>query len=214
MPWCWRRRRLEEEGPLVVDMPIGPRLLAMAQALRELRDHRAPAVAMSAWFEAGAVSSRVPFDGVSCPTSRHIQFVARDASKPGRPRVGIDGRELWTAVSTIGYGRELLNGVAEDDTKTVAVEMERRLANLFAPFFGGDALSVPAAARVTIELWREAFVTKSLGLKEDCISLEPCRLAVCGDFLRDYPSPAEAAAVSGMEAGERLASWFAGAGPE
>ena len=34
------------------------------------------------------------------------------------------------------------------------------------------------------------------------------RLAVCGDFLRPRPSPLEAAAESGLEAGERVAGWL------
>ena len=47
-----------------------------------------------------------------------------------------------------------------------------------------------------------------MGAWEDCVSLEPWRLAVAGDFLRERASPAEAAALSGMEAAERVAAWF------
>ena len=40
------------------------------------------------------------------------------------------------------------------------------------------------------------------------LSIYLSRLAVCGDFLRPRPSPLEAAAESGLEAGERVAGWL------
>ena len=43
----------------------------------------------------------------------------------------------------------------------------------------------------------------------DAIALEPWRLAICGDFVRDHPSPIEAAALSGLDAGESVAAFFA-----
>jgi hypothetical protein len=47
-------------------------------------------------------------------------------------------------------------------------------------------------------------------LKEDSVTLAGWRLGICGDFVRAaaYPSPWEAAALSGLEAGERMASLF------
>jgi hypothetical protein len=46
-------------------------------------------------------------------------------------------------------------------------------------------------------------------IEEDSILLEPWKVAICGDFIRQYDSPVEAAAMSGLEAGERVGSWFA-----
>jgi len=57
--------------------------------------------------------------------------------------------------------------------------------------------------------WSAGFANGTLGLEEDCVSIEPCRLAIAGDFLRERPSPAEASALSGMESAERVARWFA-----
>jgi len=45
-------------------------------------------------------------------------------------------------------------------------------------------------------------------VEEDSIALESWRMAVCGDFVRTRGSPVEAAALSGLEAGERVGSWF------
>ena len=56
--------------------------------------------------------------------------------------------------------------------------------------------------------WGAGFPGTTLGIDEPCVSLEPWRLAVCGDFLRPRPSPLEAAAESGLEAGERVAGWL------
>ena len=52
-------------------------------------------------------------------------------------------------------------------------------------------------------------LTAAHTLDDDCLSLEPWRLAVCGDFVGGGPTPAEAAAASGLAAGERIAQIFA-----
>ena len=60
--------------------------------------------------------------------------------------------------------------------------------------------------------WASALTSKTLGLKEDSVALAPWRLAICGDFIREqdaHETPFEAAALSGLEAGERVASFFA-----
>jgi hypothetical protein len=85
--------------------------------------------------------------------------------------------------------------------------------------------------------WGAGFLSRGLGLKEDAVSLEPWRLAIAGDFIRAPAAapaaaqaageggggdgggggeggggpgtPAEAAALSGLEAAERVAGFFA-----
>jgi predicted NAD/FAD-dependent oxidoreductase len=50
---------------------------------------------------------------------------------------------------------------------------------------------------------------------EECISLEPWRLAICGDYISHgteglgaHACSVEAAALSGLEAGERVGAWL------
>jgi predicted NAD/FAD-dependent oxidoreductase len=42
------------------------------------------------------------------------------------------------------------------------------------------------------------------------VVLEPYRLAICGDFVRAAACPVEAAALSGLEAGDRVAAVLLG----
>lgn len=80
--------------------------------------------------------------------------------------------------------------------------MASELARLLAPY------GVPPPVHVAAKRWGAGLAGKTLGLDEACVSLEPWRLAVCGDFLHARPSPLEAAAESGLAAGERVASWW------
>ena len=187
---------------------------ALATRLTELRErHVAPAFTLSAHFPPRALSAALPFDGVCAPSSDVIDFLARDASKPGREEKG-DG-ELWTAVSTARFGAaciERCRGAADEKRAAedlAATGMRAELSKMLAPFFGGDADAVPAPLRVGAKRWGAAFPTATLGIDDDCLSLEPWRLAVCGDFVGGGPTPAEAAAASGLAAGERIAQIFA-----
>ena len=78
------------------------------------------------------------------------------------------------------------------------------LLSRYAPAEGEAVRPVHAAAK----RWGAGFARGTLALNEPCVSLEPWRLAIAGDFLCERPSPAEAAALSGMEAAERVAAWF------
>jgi predicted NAD/FAD-dependent oxidoreductase len=61
--------------------------------------------------------------------------------------------------------------------------------------------------------WRAAITEGDLRswsrLDEDAIVLERFALAVCGDFVRRHACPVEAAALSGLDAGERVGAWLA-----
>ena len=188
---------------------------ALATRLTELRErHVAPAFTLSAHFPPRALSAALPFDGVCAPSSDVLDFLARDASKPGRDATAAGDGELWTAVSTARFGAaciERCRGAADERRAAqdlAAVGMRAELAKMLAPFFGGDAAAVPAPLKAGAKRWSAAFPTATLGLDDDCLALEPWRLAVCGDFLREHPSPAEAAAASGLQAGERIAAIF------
>ena len=76
---------------------------------------------------------------------------------------------------------------------------------------GADFGVMPSLYEPSGLVREEFFAAGTLGLQEACVSLEPWRMAIAGDFLSEAHagSPAEAAALSGMDAAERVAAWFA-----
>lgn len=110
------------------------RLEQLAAALDAQRAERTAAVyTWSGYFPAGA-SEALPFDAVTVPGSRIVHFLARDASKPGRPKLvrppssagspsaaaaGVptpehqgEEYELWTAVSTSDFAKVMDAGAS------------------------------------------------------------------------------------------------------
>ena len=85
-----------------------------------------------------------------------------------------------------------------------AAAMSSEVSQLLKPFASQGAQPLKAAAK----RWGAGFAAGTLGLAEPCVSLEPWKLAIAGDFVSEGASPAEAAALSGMEAAERVATWF------
>ena len=176
------------------------RMNQLCAALRDVRQHSQPVFSLSAHFEMGSLDA-LPFDAATVPGSPEVQFVVRDASKPGRDADG----GLLSAVSTAAYARALLTEHADEPAAAAAAASEgmtREVARLLAPY------GVRPPVRATAKRWGAGLPGKTLGIDEECVSLEPWRLAVCGDFLRMRSSPLEAAAESGLAAGERVASWF------
>ena len=84
--------------------------------------------------------------------------------------------------------------------------MTAEVTRLVSPYFGDGGVPRPVAAAA--KRWGAGVATGSLNLREDAVSLEPWRVAIAGEWVRRHGSPAEAAALSGLEAGERVASWF------
>lgn len=176
------------------------RMNQLCVALRDARLHSQPVFSLSAQFETGSLEA-LPFDAATVPGSPEVQFVVRDASKPGRDTDG----GLLSAVSTAAYARALLTEHADEPAAAVAAAAEgmaREVTRLLAPY------GVRPPVRTTAKRWGAGLPGKTLGVDEECISLEPWRFAVCGDFLRVRSSPLEAAAESGLAAGERVATWF------
>ena len=188
---------------------VQQRLLELAQALKAAREARVPLFTLSALVECGP--GKVPFDAVTVHGSDRIQFLARDACKPGRT-MAQEPHELWTCVSTSSLAAWVLEktgGRAEDGVRQAQLELSQELATLLAPFYDSTPLVKTAAAR----RWGAAFTnTKTLEgwsmQEENCVALEPFRLAISGDFVRRHCCPIEAAALSGLEAGERVGSWL------
>lgn len=181
------------------DQELDQITIRFSEALQNIRDnHKAPVFTLTCEFKSD-LSAVVPFDAVTCPTSLHIQFIARDSSKPFRGKSnGQSEKEVWTAVSTSSFAQELLLL----DAKTAALHMQKQLMTLLEQY----GVEEPVSA--VVQRWGAGFHSKTLGLKEDCVSFEQWRIAVCGDFIGEHPTPIQAAILSGVEAGERVSTWF------
>jgi predicted NAD/FAD-dependent oxidoreductase len=126
------RHLVESELADTAEAAIRSRMLDLADTLQALRSKRtAPLFTLQASLETDA---RVPFDAAIVPTSALIQFVAREASKPGRAdAAGSAAGELWTAVSTVAFAREMLRDERADMEDVVAQLLCSELSRLFAP---------------------------------------------------------------------------------
>mmetsp|Transcript_15852 Transcript_15852/g.18705 ORF Transcript_15852/g.18705 Transcript_15852/m.18705 type:complete len:439 (+) Transcript_15852:58-1374(+) len=185
---------------------------------------------LSAYYPVNALSSVLPFDAVSLPSSHILQFLSRDASKPARKPshfIDINGStktmetELWTAVATAQFSESMRANQKGSlpnrwhEEKALSI-MNRELSRLLSLYFNKDEAAVPQPVSAHAKFWGRAFIDKGLVLNEDCVGLEPWSVVVAGDFIRkmtsaveDGPSsPFEAAALSGLDAGERMASFF------
>jgi hypothetical protein len=203
------------------DVQVAGRLEELARRFQQQRQERTePCFTWSGFFPVG-FSACVPLDAAVAPSSHVISFVARDASKPGRPVTrACDGGEgeLWTAVSTASFAQSILarapstdpgdSGRGSEAATVAAQAMSQELARLFAPYFGDELGRVPQPLAAAAKRWGAGFAKGTCELKESAVTLEPWRLAVAGDYLQVHASPIEAAAVSGLDAGERVASWM------
>ncbi len=59
----------------------------------------------------------------------------------------------------------------------------------------------------TLHKWENG-VRDSLKLKEKTISIEPWQMAVCGDYIGERNPNVEVAAISGIEAADRVLGWM------
>lgn len=189
------------------NVSIVVRLCGLADALDIVRNEgRMPVYTISAEYPTGT-SESIPFDAVTVPGSHLVQFLDRDASKPNSSKT--EKGEVWTAISTSQYAASLLSkpGLSNEERQSEASSvLSAEVSQLLSPYHDGLE-----PLHVSTKQWGAAFSGMSLGLKEDSIALAPWRLAICGDYIRDfseYATPLEAAALSGIEAGERTASIF------
>jgi hypothetical protein len=214
---------------------VRDRLNRLAKDLESIRDHgKMPLFTWSGKFDP-YFSQTVPFDAASVPGSNYVQFLARESSKPGRLRES--GREaneddIWTAVSTSAFAADVLGrlGSTREASDEASKVMSDEVSNLLSAATAVDAIGSDSGAKTTANgdasiqpsyrprdasavRWGAALTSKTLGLKEDSIALAPWRLAISGDFIREQDAqetPFESAALSGLEAGERVAAFFAG----
>jgi len=205
---------------------IQDRLNHLGDDLQSLRDDgRLPLFTWSGRFD-NEFSQNIPFDGASVPGSHTVQFLAREASKPGRMKQEQSSTKedaIWTAVSTSAFAADVLERLgstreaSEEASRVMSNEVSALLASAAsANAVGKDNDNTQSPIHQPLDAsavrWASALTSKTLGLKEDSVALAPWRLAICGDFIREqdaHETPFEAAALSGLEAGERVASFFA-----
>ena len=145
------------------------------------------------------------------PGSPFVQFLAKESSKTGEVN---ENGDVWSAVTTSQLASQTLLDpslqTAEDQNNHIQRVVSGELAQLSKLYFKGE--HVPESIQVRVKRWGAALCGQGLELQEDSITLSSWRLGICGDFIRQasaYPTPFEAAALSGLEAGERMASLFA-----
>mmetsp|Transcript_59027 Transcript_59027/g.87626 ORF Transcript_59027/g.87626 Transcript_59027/m.87626 type:complete len:432 (-) Transcript_59027:110-1405(-) len=182
---------------------IQARLENLARDLQLIKDSgRQPLFTWSGRFS----SSCVPFDAASVPGSHVVQFLARESSKPDR-HCGTEG-EVWTAMSTSTFAKDILEcyGKTREASEEASIILSQEVAGLLAIATGNKKETPTEASAVR---WASAFTSQTLGLKEDSIILHPWRLAIGGEFIHEinaYETPFEATALSGLEAGDRIAA--------
>jgi predicted NAD/FAD-dependent oxidoreductase len=188
------------------------RLTELSEKLQSVRDQgRRPVCTLSLTYPPG-FSAKIPFDAVSVPGSHYVQFLARQASKP-EYTADSDAGDVWWAVSTSSLAADLLsrpNLSYEEKLSSISELASEEISRLLLPYHE-DETGVLLPLDVSTKRWGAAFCVEGLNLKEDSVILAPWRLAICGDFVRDlsvHATPLEAAALSGLEAGERTASLF------
>lgn len=178
------------------------RLTSLIGDLASARQSKQPVFTWSGRFPADAPS--LPFDAASVPGSHVIQYLARESSKPGR--ANRDDGEIWTAVSTAALAQDILKRYqGQEASEEASAIMSQTVSQLL---FQQESKNNDATDASAVR-WGAAFTSRTLGLKEESIFLNPWRLAIAGDFIRNaHPTPLEAAALSGLEAGERVATMF------
>jgi len=188
------------------------RLTTLSTHLKEVRNEgRRPLYSIQATYPSG-FSKSIPFDAVSIPGSRLLQFLANEGSKPGSGSQ--DDGDVWTGISTSELASYVLDDNAKDDDEKrehVQKILTTEIETLMSQYFGHDDSKVPLPSSVSVKAWRAGICGKGLELEEDSITLSSWRLGICGDFIRRqtaYPTPWEASALSGLEAGERMSSIF------
>ena len=78
------------------DPAVVARLTGLVEAIARVRESRCAVVSAVVEVEGGEA---IPFDAVTTPSSSVLQFLAREASKPGRADAG----NAWTVVSTSSF---------------------------------------------------------------------------------------------------------------
>ena len=182
------------------------RLGELSDSLQSIRDNeKMPVFSLSLTYPKG-FSQDIPFDAVSVPGSQLVQFLSNSNNA-----FDSDEHETWTAITTSRLASSILSQPDlsnKEQSELIASGVSTEIGQLLAQYHGG---STPEPLEVTVKRWGAAFCSQGLNLKEDSILLAPWRLAICGDYIRnksEYTTPLEAAALSGLEAGERAASFW------
>ena len=191
--------------------PVLPKLQQLTQHLQRIRSH----VPLYTWTgklpppAATGDHAAIPFDIVSVPGSPLIQFLSRQAEVGTRENVN---NRTWTAVSTRAFVQEAMRAKLSEDTIQDALTTE--VTRLVAPYYPNQTCPSPVDA--TVALTHRALPHETLEAPTHCLALQPWRLTIAGDYIYSSAShrsslmmtPLEAAALSGLHAGEQTAAYF------
>lgn len=201
--------------------PVKQRLAELVDSLASLRMHKClPVAVVKKYFPQGTLDG-IPFDAATILGSSKLQFMSRGQtlllnqvgdypflSNIKDHNKTLDG-ELWTAVSTTAFAEKLLADNSTINPQEINNIIGDKLGPALEEIIMGFSENKNATSAFTeAKMWKAGLTDGTLEswsmFDEDSIVLEPLYLALAGDYIRRHGSPFEAAALSGMEAGERL----------
>jgi hypothetical protein len=160
-------------------------------------------------------TTTIPFDTVTVPGSSIVQFLTRLKEEED---------DMWTAVSTSSWAAQVLERQDMTDAERIQYVkdiMTTHVQQLLQPYHTDNDSSTETVApvfdNVSVKRWGAAFSSRTLGATHAAVSLQPWRLTIAGDFIADTQAivgtstkttPLEAAALSGLAAGEQTAAFF------
>ncbi|MHC4946990.1 MAG: NAD(P)/FAD-dependent oxidoreductase [Planctomycetota bacterium] len=183
--WALRFDDGDEVGPfdgVVVAAPAPQSAALLAPVCPRLAGEAAGARMRPCWAVMLAFDGRLPvdFDGALVETGGPLRWIARDASKPGRPP-----GETWVLHADHAWSDEHLEAPPDD------------VADALAAAFFETAAIAPVASRLRMaHRWRYALVERAVGAP--CLFDAAARVAACGDWCTG--TRVEDAYVSGLAA--------------
>lgn len=142
------------------------------------------------WAVMAAFEHRLdaPFDAAFVHASP-LSWIARDSSKPGRPSA-----DCWVLHASPAWSAAHL----EHDASFVIEELLRALRK-------AANVELPTAMATSAHRWR--YASPSDPRERRCLTDEPRRLTVCGDWL--HGARIEGAYLSGLAAADEVSRWLA-----
>lgn len=158
----------------------------------DLAERAGRAVMRPCWAVMAAFEGAVPvgFDAASVEGDGPLAWVAREGSKPGRDRDGVD---RWVLHATPDWSEAML----EQDAETIGPILLEAFGSMLE---GMGVGGLPALRGLTAHRWRYALASEPLG--EACLFDAERSIGVCGDWL--IGARIEAAFDSGTALGRRV----------
>mmetsp|Transcript_8992 Transcript_8992/g.16752 ORF Transcript_8992/g.16752 Transcript_8992/m.16752 type:complete len:218 (+) Transcript_8992:230-883(+) len=168
-----------------------------------------PVFSLMAAFSSGAVES--PFDAAAILSSDAFQWVSLENKKPNYSS-SVDC-QCFVAISTFDFAEKLLkehpqqrNFKFVEQTSQYLDPIQEALGTEFKALLSSMGNSDVDPIYLKAQRWGGAFYSNADSSKDLCFVDRERRLALCGDYCGGSNSNAETAMLSGLCAGEELAS--------